>query len=397
MPPFRLTPVQRPHYNYRAPATDDDLEEAPPLEPHLELPCKDADLFEATRADYYSTECQAEARALLEDYPPEHDVAMPTVTVYCDLAAFSRYCVARGLEPLEVALSGFARVMLTWLEDYDAPNLLTALAYPTEHILYPALTQFSERIRLTRQCQGCQVNVGIFGIVLVVDSTTPVVTTPIIHLIRMELPLSAVIHMISRMRRPSPSSPPEMPRILRLSTSAISREQLLADAAALNQQGHALGSPYRQSLAAEPPRYIFTFKSSSRACTPAFLEDFNAHLYSPCPQDLAPTWISEFTTLAEAVNAELDGIYCLRREPWPGLTYSNPPEWALCRARIASLQRLEEFIGWLVHCSDLRYNTVEHTQLLTVLMERIRAPKHRGVTALLAAPEPARRLRRLWP
>ena len=334
---------------------------------------------------------------MLATYVSEHDLAMPTVTVFCDLAAYSRYLVARGTEPIEAALAGLMGIFANWLEGYDAPHLLTALASPQEHIIHPAMQRLGDHIRVTRNCQSTQVNIGIFGISFVIDSYTPVVTTPIVYLVRMELPLSAVVHMSSRMDRPSPCSPPEMPRILRLSVRAISHEQLMADAATLNQHAHALGMQYRQALTAEPPRYIFTIKSSCRACTAAFLEDFQTFKYSPCSPDAAFAWVSTFQTLADAVDAELAGIHCLRRQPWPALTNSNPPEWALARARNASLARLENYLSWLLHRDDFHYRAPAHRSLVAVLMARITVPRHRGVAALLAAPEDARRRRRHGP
>ena len=140
----------------------------------------------------------------------------------------------------------------------------------------------------------------------------------------------------------------------------VSPEQLHEDAETLNRRSHALGTLFRQSLPERPPRLLANFRLTDRAFTHADLAALLA--VHPASPDYDLTWFSKVPGIVAVVDHALadSGLprYC-----WPRFGNHFPPEWALRRAREASLVRLQTYLSWLLH-TVLHYCHAEHLPII---------------------------------
>ena len=363
-----------------------------PAEPDHECPrelAEDAsEYFEAVRAFCANRGNAAEAEQLLRAYDLNDDTAMPACHLFINCDNYSRYLLTVGVEPTVQVLRVLAQHLLGWFEGYPADNVIAALRNPDDFIVKPALRGLAARLWRTGACHRHLVQVGIFGRYFLVDAHRPVVSTPVVHQVRIVLPLSLIVHFVLHIGR-GRATDFEANKLIKMYLDVVTPAQLEEDAETLNRRSYALGTLFRQSLPERPPRLLVNFRVTDHAFTNA---DAAALLsVHPALPEYNLSWFSRVPCIVEVVDEALadSGLprYC-----WPRFGNHFPPEWALRRARDASLVRLQTYLSWLLH-TVLHYRNPDHWPTIEAAVSSL--PPYAPGLPERRPPEP-RRVRTRW-
>ena len=157
----------------------------------------------------------------------------------------------------------------------------------------------------------------------------------------------------------------------------------------LNRHSHALGTLFRQSLPERPPRLLVNFRMTANAFTYADAAALLAVHPSLPVYDL--TWFTCVPGIVKVVDIALADSG-LHRYRWPNHGNHYPPEWALQRARDASLVRLQDYLSWLLH-TVLLYRHSDHWPIILDALREL--PTYEPNLPERRPPEP-RRVRTRW-